>query len=78
MLTRYDMADFATAARDTGIAYIGICCGAGPYHVRAMAEALGRTPRASKYSPDMSLQPVFGEKDTKAQHIECLLGPVDE
>ena len=78
MLTRYDMADFATAARDIGIAYIGICCGAGPHHVRAMAEALGRTPRASKYSPDMSLHPVFGDKDTKKQHIECLLGPVDE
>jgi betaine-homocysteine S-methyltransferase len=31
------MADFALTARDMGINYIGICCGAGPHHVRAMA-----------------------------------------
>ena len=78
LLTRYDMADFATRARDMGINYIGICCGAGPHHVRAMAEALGRTTRASKYSPDMSLHPIFGDKDTRQKHVECLLGPVDE
>ena len=78
LLTRYDMADYATRARDMGIHYIGICCGAGPHHVRAMAEALGRTTRASKYSPDMSLHPIFGDKDTREKHVECLLGPVDE
>jgi betaine-homocysteine S-methyltransferase len=78
LLTRYDMADFATSARDIGINYIGICCGAGPHHVRAMAEALGRTTRASQYSPDMSLHPIFGDKDTRQKHVECLLGPVDE
>jgi betaine-homocysteine S-methyltransferase len=78
LMTRYEMADYAIKARDMGIDYIGICCGAGPHHVRAMAEALGRKPLASQYSPDMSLHPIFGDKDTKAQHIECLLGPVDE
>lgn len=78
LLTRYEMADYATRARDLGISYIGICCGAGPHHVRAMAEALGRKPQASKYSPDMSLHPIFGDKETKQQHVECLLGPVDE
>jgi len=78
LLTRYEMADFATSARDMGINYIGICCGAGPHHVRAMAEALGRKTRASKYSPDMSLHPVFGDKDTREKHVVCLLGPVDQ
>ena len=77
-LTRYEMADYAVKARELGINYIGICCGAGPHHVRAMAEALGRKPPASKYSPDMSLHPIFGDKDTKEQHVACLLGPVDE
>jgi betaine-homocysteine S-methyltransferase len=77
MLTRYEMADFAQKARDMGINYIGICCGAGPHHVRAMAEALGRKPVAGKYSPDMSLHPIFGDKDTRVQHVECLLGPVE-
>ena len=54
------MADFAAAARDLGVNYVGICCGAGPHHVRAMAEALGRTVPASKYSPSMDLHPVLG------------------
>ena len=38
---------------------MGICCGAGPHHVRAMAEALGREVPASKYSPSMNLHPMF-------------------
>jgi len=58
--TRYEMADFARAANGLGVAYIGICCGAGPHHVRAVAEALGRKPPASRYSPDMTLHSYLG------------------
>jgi methionine synthase I (cobalamin-dependent) len=58
--TRFEMADFAVAARDLGVNYVGICCGAGPHHVRAMAEALGRTVPASRYSPAMELHPILG------------------
>ena len=58
--TRFEMADFAVAARDLGVDYVGICCGAGPHHVRAMAEALGRTVPASRYSPSMDLHPILG------------------
>jgi methionine synthase I (cobalamin-dependent) len=57
--TRFEMARFALQARDLGVNYIGICCGAGPHHVRAMAEALGRETPASKYSPSMNLHPMF-------------------
>jgi betaine-homocysteine S-methyltransferase len=57
--TRYEMARFAVQARDLGVGYIGICCGGGPHHVRAMAEALGRTVPASKYSPSMDLHPMY-------------------
>ena len=53
------MAQFAVQARDLGVNYVGICCGAGPHHVRAMAEALGREVPASKYSPSMDLHPMF-------------------
>ncbi len=59
--TRFEMADFAAAARDLGVGYIGICCGGAPHHVRAMAEALGRTPPSSRYSPDISRHPVLGD-----------------
>jgi betaine-homocysteine S-methyltransferase len=61
LCTRFEMADFAVSARDAGVNYIGICCGAGPHHVRAMAESLGRTVTASRYSPDLSLHPILGE-----------------
>jgi betaine-homocysteine S-methyltransferase len=57
--TRFEMASFALAARDLGVDYVGICCGAGPHHVRAMAEALGREVPAGKYSPSMELHPMF-------------------
>ena len=59
--TRFEMAQFALQARDLGVDYVGICCGAGPHHVRAMAEALGREVPASKYSPSMNLHPMFRE-----------------
>ena len=59
--TRFEMAQFALQARDLGVDYVGICCGAGPHHVRAMAEALGREVPASKYSPSIDLHPMFRE-----------------
>jgi betaine-homocysteine S-methyltransferase len=58
--TRFEMAEFARRARDIGVGYIGICCGGGPHHVRAMAEALGRDTPASRYSPAIELHPVLG------------------
>jgi betaine-homocysteine S-methyltransferase len=57
---RYEIAEFTKQAWEIGVRYLGVCCGAGPHHIRAMAEALGRTPPASRYSPDMSKHYVFG------------------
>jgi betaine-homocysteine S-methyltransferase len=57
--TRFEMAEFASAARDLGVNYVGICCGAGPHHVRAMAEALGREVPAGRHSPALDLHPMF-------------------
>lgn len=53
-LSRYAMAEFTRRARDSGIDYIGGCCGVVAHHIRAMAEALGRRPLASDKSPDLS------------------------
>jgi betaine-homocysteine S-methyltransferase len=79
LLSRFEMADFAVTARDMGINYIGICCGAGPHHVRAMAEALGRTTPASAYSPEIKLHPIFGDQQVQRQnYVECLYGPMRE
>jgi betaine-homocysteine S-methyltransferase len=57
---RYEVADFTRRARAAGVRYFGLCCGAAPHHLRAMAETLGRTPPASRYSPDMSKHVYFG------------------
>ena len=57
---RFELGAFALAARELGIEYLGVCCGAGPHHIRAVAEALGRTPPASRYSPDMSHHAFLG------------------
>jgi len=58
--TRYEIADFAREAWELGIRYLGVCCGAGPHHIRGMAEALGRTPPASRYTADMSNHAYLG------------------
>jgi betaine-homocysteine S-methyltransferase len=58
--TRYEIADFGARALELDVRYLGVCCGAGPHHIRSLAEAVGRTPEASRYSPDMSKHAYFG------------------
>ena len=60
LCNRFEMADFARRAQAIGVNYIGVCCGGAPHYVRAMAEALGRSVPASKYSPAMELHPMLG------------------
>ena len=57
---RYEIADFTRDAYDIGVRYFGVCCGAAPIHIRSMAEALGRTPPASRYTADMSKHAFMG------------------
>jgi betaine-homocysteine S-methyltransferase len=62
--TRYEIGDFTREAHALGVNYLGVCCGAGPHHIRAVAEALGRKPPASRYSPDMSKHAFLGTDPT--------------
>ena len=57
---RYECAEFARECLALDVWYIGLCCGAAPHHIRAVAEAVGRTVPGSRYSPDMSKHPFFG------------------
>ncbi len=57
---RYEMGAFARQACDLGVRYLGVCCGAGPHHIRSVAEALGRQPPASRYSPEMAKHAYLG------------------
>jgi betaine-homocysteine S-methyltransferase len=69
--TRYEVGDFAREAHEIGVDYLGLCCGAAPHHIRSVAEALGRTPPGSKYSPDMSKHAYFGtDESLKRENVE--------
>lgn len=61
--TRAEIFDFGREAFALGINYLGVCCGAGPHHIRALAESLGRQPPASRYTVDMSRHAFFGNTE---------------
>ncbi|CAN5269372.1 hypothetical protein BH24CHL2_BH24CHL2_7690 [soil metagenome] len=65
---RYEIADFTRDAHELGIRYLGVCCGAGPHHIRSMAEALGRTPPASRFTADMSRHAFLGADPSLKVH----------
>ncbi len=60
MCTRAEIFDFGREAFALGVRYLGVCCGAGPHHIRSLAESLGRHPPASRYTVDMSRHAFFG------------------
>jgi len=71
LCSRYEIAEFGRQAHALGVRYLGVCCGAGPHHIRSLAEALGRRPPASRYSPDMSKHILFGtDKRLRQDYLE--------
>jgi betaine-homocysteine S-methyltransferase len=71
---RYELGEFAREAYEMGIGYLGVCCGAGPHHIRSVAEALGRTPPASRYSADMSKHAFLGTNEQLKAHNQAYAG----
>lgn len=68
---RYEMAEFAKEAYATGARYLGTCCGGAAHHIRSIAEALGRTPPASRYTADMSKHAYYGtDASLEAENLE--------
>lgn len=74
MCTRQEIFDFGREATGLDIRYLGVCCGAGPHHIRALAESLGRHPPASRYTVDMSRHTIFGT-DKRIRKIMTDLRP---
>ncbi len=64
---RFEIAQFGRDALAMDIRYLGVCCGAGPHHIRALAEAVGKHPPASRYSPDMSKHAFLGSHERIAK-----------
>ncbi|TMH04902.1 MAG: homocysteine S-methyltransferase family protein [Betaproteobacteria bacterium] len=64
---RFEIAEFGKQALAMDIRYLGVCCGAGPHHIRALAEAVGMHPPGAKYSPDMSKHAFLGSHERIAK-----------
>ncbi|KAL4221468.1 hypothetical protein ACF0H5_019726 [Mactra antiquata] len=62
MCSRQQIEEFGTKAKELGIQYVGLCCGNSSNMLRIVAEKYGRTPPASKYSPDMEKHYIYGDK----------------
>lgn len=60
---RFEIAEFGREAAALDIRYLGVCCGAGPHHIRALAESVGKRPPASRYSADMSKHAFLGSHE---------------
>jgi len=68
LCNRHEVADYARRARAIGVDYLGLCCGNAPHYMRALAEAVGRTPPASRYSPEMEKHFLFGTDPSLKRH----------
>jgi len=69
---RYEIGAFAAEAHAAGVAYLGLCCGAAPMHIREIAEAVGRATEASRYSERMENHFMYGSHDRLPAHIRAL------
>ena len=49
MVSTREVTEFTKRCKEMGLKYMGLCCGNNGNYTRAMAEALGRKPPASKY-----------------------------
>ena len=66
---RYEIKKFAQEAWSNNIRYLGVCCGAAPIHIREVAEVMGRTPLASRYSENMQKHFMYGNDESLPDHI---------
>ncbi|UJF24720.1 homocysteine S-methyltransferase family protein [Suttonella sp. R2A3] len=68
---RYEIGQFAKEAYALGIHYLGVCCGASPMHIREVAEAVGLTTKASRYSENMANHFMYGNNERLPEHIKA-------
>ena len=55
-----------------GVNYIGVCCGATPMHIREVAEAVGLTTDASRFSENMKNHFMYGDNERLAENVVAL------
>ena len=67
---RYEMYEYAKTMKQQGVKFMGVCCGGSVIHHRAVAEAWGRNPYLSKYSPRMEKHFMYGNDPSLKKHIQ--------
>jgi betaine-homocysteine S-methyltransferase len=69
---RYEVGAFASEAAALDIRYLGVCCGASPMLIRQVAEAVGRTTEASRFSENMQNHFMYGNNERLPEHVVAL------
>lgn len=69
---RYEIGAFAAEAHALGLRYLGVCCGASPMLIRQVAEAVGLTTEASRFSENMHNHFMYGDNQRLPDHIKAL------
>jgi len=69
---RYEVGAFARDAADLGINYLGVCCGASPMLIRQVAEEVGLTTEASRFSERIQNHFMYGDNERLPEHIVAL------
>jgi len=69
---RYEVGAFASEAAALDIRYLGVCCGASPMLIRQVAEAVGRTTEASRFSENMQNHFMYGDNERLPEHVVAL------
>ncbi|GGA62369.1 hypothetical protein GCM10011490_11010 [Pseudoclavibacter endophyticus] len=69
---RYEIAAFAKRAHALGVNYLGVCCGASPMLIREVAEAVGLTTEASRFSERMENHFMYGTNERLPENIVAL------
>jgi betaine-homocysteine S-methyltransferase len=69
---RYEIGAFAADAHELGVNYLGVCCGSSPMLVRQVAESVGRTTEASRFSENMHNHFMYGDSQRLPEHIKAL------
>ena len=59
--TRTEIRQFAKDAKEIGVQYVGLCCGSSGSYLRELAEAFGRKPPTSAYSPAMGISYLYNK-----------------
>ncbi len=69
---RYEVGAFAREAADLGVNYLGVCCGASPMLIREVAEAVGLTTEAPRFSERLQHHFRYGDNERLPEHSVAL------